>query len=184
MSKLEETFVEREEIFNGRILNVVRDKVTLPNGEEAYREWCLHVGGVCVLPLLDDGRVIMERQYRYPHGRIFLEIPAGKLNYKGEDPLSAGKRELKEETGAVAGKYTFLGEIATTPALINEKIYVYLAEDITFEERSLDDDEFLDVEFIPLSDLYEMVMNGEIKDAKTQLAILKTVNLKYNSSLK
>lgn len=181
MSKLEEVFVEREDIYKGKILNVVKDKVTLPNGEEAYREWCLHVGGVCVLPLLDDGRVIMERQYRYPHGRVFLEIPAGKLNYLGEDPLSAGMRELKEETGAVAGKYTFLGEIATTPALINEKIYVYLAEDISFGERNLDEDEFLDVEFIPLKDLYNMVMSGEIKDAKTQLAILKTVNLKYNS---
>lgn len=184
MSKLEEVFVEREEIFKGKILNVVRDKVTLPNGEDAYREWCLHVGGVCVLPLLNDGRVIMERQYRYPHGRVFFEIPAGKLNYKGEDPLSAGMRELKEETGAVAGKYTFLGEIDTTPALINEKIYVYLAEDISFGERNLDEDEFLDVELVPLSELYDMVMRGEIKDAKTQLAILKTVNLKYSSPFK
>ena len=178
MQSLEEKFVSREIIFDGKVLNVVKDSVTLPNGDEAIREFCLHVGGVCVLPLLPDGRVIMERQYRYPHGRVFFEIPAGKLNYKGEDHLSAGARELREETGAVAKKYTFLGEIATTPALIDEKIYVYLAEDISFGERELDEDEFLDVEFVPFKVLYDMVMSGEIKDAKTQIAILKTAELR------
>ena len=178
MSKLEEKFVSRKEIFSGNILHAVVDTVTLPNGKEATREMCLHVGGVCVLPLLDDGRVIMERQYRYPHGRIFLEIPAGKLNFKGEDPLSAAKRELREETGGIAQKYTFLGELDTSPALINEKIYMYLAEEISFTERELDDDEFLDVEYIPLNEIYELVMKGEIKDAKTQLAILKTLAIK------
>ncbi|MBQ8689802.1 MAG: NUDIX hydrolase [Clostridia bacterium] len=178
MSKLEERFISREEIFDGKILKVVKDTVELPDGEEAFREMCLHVGGVCVLPLLSDGRVIMERQYRYPHGRIFFEIPAGKLNFKGEDPLEAGKRELREETGAIAEKYTFLGEIATTPALIDEKIFVYLAEDLTFGDRELDEDEFLDVELVPFRELYAMVMRGEIKDAKTQIAILKAAQLK------
>lgn len=178
MSVLEEKFVSREQIFDGAVLKVVRDKVTLPNGEGATREMCLHVGGVCVLPLLADGRVIMERQFRYPHGRVFFEIPAGKLNFKGEDPASAGARELREETGAIAGKYTFLGELDTTPALIDEKIYMYLAEDITFGERELDEDEFLDVELVHLKELYRMVMSGEIKDAKTQIAILKTVQLR------
>ena len=178
MNKFEEKYISREEIFEGKILHVVRDTVKLPNGEEATREMCLHVGGVCVLPLLSDGRVIMERQYRYPHKRIFFEIPAGKLNYKGEEPLSAAARELREETGAVAQKYTFLGELDTTPALIDEKIYMYLAEDISFTERELDDDEFLDVEFVFLKDLYGMVMRGEIKDAKTQIAILKTAAIK------
>ena len=174
MSKLEEKYLSREEIFDGKILHVVRHTVELPNGERATREMCLHVGGVCVLPLLSDGRVIMERLYRYPHVRIFFEIPAGKLNYKGEDPLSAAKRELREETGAVAKNYTFLGELDTSPALINEKIYMYLAEDIEFFEQNLDEDEFLDVEYIPLSELCSAVMSGEIKDAKTQIAILKT----------
>ena len=178
MNSLEEQFVSRCEIFDGKILHVVKDTVTLPNGEGAYREMCLHIGGVCILPLLDDGRVIMERQYRYPHGRVFLEIPAGKLNYKGEDPLSAGMRELREETGAIAEKYTYLGEIATTPALINERIFVYLAENITFTERELDEDEFLELEYLPLKTLYKMVLDGEIKDAKTQIAILKTAALR------
>lgn len=178
MSKLEEKYISRESVFEGAVLHVVKDTVELPNGEGAVREMCLHIGGVCVLPLLSDGRVIMERQYRYPHGRIFLEIPAGKLNYKGEDTLMAGARELREETGAVAGRFTYLGQIDTTPALIDEKIQVYLAEDIKLGEQELDDDEFLDLEFIPLKELYEMVMQGEIKDAKTQIAILKTAALR------
>ena len=178
MSDLTERQLSREEIFKGQILHVVRDTVSLPNGESATREMCLHVGAVAVLPLLSDGRVVMERQFRYPHGRVFFEIPAGKLNFKGEDPLDAAARELREETGAVAGKYTFLGELDTTPALIDEKIHLYLAEDITFGERELDSDEFLDVEFVPLRELFGMVMSGEIKDAKTQVAVLKTAVMK------
>lgn len=178
ISKLEEKYISREDIFDGKILHLVKDTVALSDGSTSYREFCLHLGGVCVLPLLDDGRVLVERQYRYAHGRVFLEIPAGKLNYAGEDPLSAGKRELREETGAVADKYTFLGEIATTPALINEKIYVYLAEGLTFGERELDEGEFLEVEALPFRELYDMVMRGEIKDAKTQIAILKTASLR------
>ena len=179
MSKLEEKMLSRREIYDGHVLHVVCDDVELPNGARAIREMCLHVGAVAVLPLLDDGRVIMERQFRYPHGRVFLEIPAGKLDFADEDPLSAAKRELFEETGAVAGKYTFLGELDTTPALINEKIRLYLAEDVKIgEERRLDEDEFLDVELIPLDALVSMVMSGEIKDAKTQVAILKTHLLK------
>lgn len=180
MNRLEEKYISREEIFNGRILHVVKDTVALPDGSESFREVCLHTGGVCVLPLLNDGRVIIERQYRYAHGRVFTEIPAGKLNTVDEDPLSAGKRELREETGATAQKYTFLGEIATTPALINEKIYVYLAEELSFGERELDEGEFLDVDTIPFKELYNMVINGSVKDAKTQIAVLKTAALRPN----
>ena len=178
MEKLKEGFISREEIYDGAVLKVVRDKVSLPNGAEAYREMCLHVGAVAVLPLLEDGRVIMERQYRYAHGRVFLEIPAGKLDAPDEIPLSAAQRELREETGAVAERYTYLGRIDTTPALINEKIHLYLAEGLTFGERELDEDEFLDVELIPLEELYEMVMRGEIADAKTQIAVLKAHSLR------
>ncbi len=178
MSNLEESFVEREEIYDGVVLNVVKDKVRLPNGELAVREYCRHIGAACVIPYLSDGRVIVERQYRYAHGRVFLEIPAGKLNYVGEDTLEAAKRELREETGAVAEKYTYLGRLVPSPAIVGEKIDMYLAEDISFTERSLDDDEFLDVEFVPLTELYAMVMRGEIADAKTQISILKLWELK------
>ncbi|MBQ7387666.1 MAG: NUDIX hydrolase [Clostridia bacterium] len=177
MSDLTEKQISREEIFNGVILHVVKDTVLLPNGEQATREMCLHIGAVAVLPLLSDGRVIMERQFRYPHGRVFFEIPAGKLDSKDEDVRIAAARELREETGAVAGKMTFIGDLDTTPALINEKIRMFIAEDITFVERELDDDEFLDVEFVPLKELYSMVMSGEIKDAKTQVAVLKCAAL-------
>ena len=180
--KLEEKQISRTEIYNGVVLHVVRDTVELPNGESSVREMCLHVGAVAVIPLLSDGRVIMERQFRYAHGRVFFEIPAGKLDFPEEDPLSAAKRELREETGAVANKYTYLGELDTTPALINEKIHMYLAEDITFTDRDLDEDEFLDVELVPLSELYEMVMRGEIKDGKTQIAILKAYNLRMQEN--
>lgn len=180
MSNLEEKQLERKEIFHGQVLDVVCDTVKLPNGKTATREVCLHVGAVCIIPLLDDGRVIMERQYRYPHGRVFFEIPAGKLNYPGEDTLEAAKRELREETGAVAKKYTDLGEMIPSPAIFGEKIRMYLAEDISFTETELDDDEFLEVEKVPLSELYEMVMRGEIADGKTQLAVLKVWSIKHS----
>ncbi len=173
MSKLCEKFLKREEIFEGAVLHVVKDTVELPNGKAATREMCLHVGAVCVIPLLSDGRVIMERQYRYPHGRVFFEIPAGKLNYKEENPLEAAKRELREETGAIAKTYTSLGAMVPSPAILSERIHMYLAEDLSFGETELDEDEFLDVEYVPLETLYEMVTRGEIEDAKTQIAVLK-----------
>lgn len=178
MSELWEKQLSREEIYNGKVLHLVKDKVGLPNGDTSYREICLHSGAVAVIPLTDDGRVIMERQYRYAHGRVFLEIPAGKLDSPEEVPLDAAKRELKEETGATAEKYTFLGCLDTTPALIDEKIYMYMAEGLSFGERHLDRDEFLDVEYIPLKELVDMVMKGEIRDGKTQIAVLKAAKLK------
>ena len=181
MKELTEKQVSRNRIYQGKVLEVVCDEVELPDGSLSHREICLHIGAVCVIPLLDDGCVLMERQFRYAHGRVFLEIPAGKLDFADEDPREAAARELKEETGTVARSYTYLGEIDTTPALINEKIHMYLAEDISFGECKLDEGEFLTVERIPLSELYEMVMNGKIKDAKTQIAILKVWQLRGNA---
>ena len=175
---LEEKKLSRTEIYDGKVLHVVCDDVLLPNGERAIREFCIHVGAVCVIPVTDDGQVLMERQFRYPHGRVFYEIPAGKLDHPNEDPLSAAMRELREETGAVAGKMTFLGELDTSPALINEKIYMYMAEDLSFTERELDEDEFLEVEKAPLTELVDLVMQGKISDAKTQIAVLKAARLK------
>ena len=170
--------ISRREIFDGKVLHVVCDDVELPDGSVGIREFCIHVGAVCIIPLLSDGRVIMERQFRYPHGRVFYEIPAGKLNFAGEDPLAAAARELREETGAIAGRMTFLGALDTSPALINERIHMYLAEDLEFTERELDEDEFLDVEYAHLADLYDMVLRGEIADAKTQIAVLKAAALR------
>ena len=180
MNHLEEKFISRKEIFDGKVLHVVCDTIELPNGKEATREICLHNGAVAVIPVLPDGRVIMERQYRYAHGAVMLEIPAGKLDSADEIPLEAAARELREETGALAGKMTYLGELVASPALVSEVIHLYLAEDLTFGERELDEDEFLDVEYIPLSELKEMVMRGEIPDGKTQIAVLKASEILKN----
>ena len=178
ISKFKEECVSSELIYDGKVIRVFRDEITLPDGKPAYREYNRHIGAVCVIPLTDDGEVICVRQYRYPIGDMLLEIPAGKLDFKGEDPDEAVLRELREETGAVAGKMTFLGELDTSPALINEKIYMYMAEELSFVEKELDDDEFLEVEKAPLSELVDMVMQGKISDAKTQIAVLKAARLK------
>ena len=178
MQNLEEKFVSREEIYKGRILHAVKDTVTLPNGRTSTREFCMHIGAVCILPLLSDGTVIVERQYRYAHGSVLLEIPAGKLDSPDEDKLSAAKRELREETGAVAGKWYDLGLLVPTPAIVNEKIQMFLAEDITFTDTELDEDEFIELERIPLKTFKEMVMRGEITDAKTQICVLKVAELR------
>lgn len=170
---LDEKTISSEKIFEGRVIKLERDTVLLENGEQATREVVLHPGGVCVVPLTPENEVYVVRQFRYPHRRVFLEIPAGKLEY-GEDPFEAVQRELLEEVGAVASEYESLGEIVPTPAYDSEVIHMYLARGLTFSEQSLDEDEFLDVEKIALSDLVKMVLDGDIKDSKTQAAILKT----------
>lgn len=177
MSSFEEKQLEREEIYDGAVLHVVKDKILLPDGNTSYREFCLHKGAVAVIPITENNEAIMVRQFRYAHHREFLEIPAGKLDYIGEIPLEAAKRELREETGASASKYTYLGVLDTTPALIDEKIHMYMAEGLTYGECDPDDDEFLSVHRIPLKDLLNMVMSGEIRDGKTQIAVLKAAKI-------
>ena len=162
----------KEYVYNGKIINLRKDKVTLPNGNKADREVVEHPGGVCVVPLTEDGYVYMVRQFRYPYGEALLEIPAGKLD-KGEYPLACGKRELSEETGAVAEEYTFLGKLYPSPGYVDEIIYMYLAGKLTVLSANPDDDEFLEVEKIPLKKVVDMIMNNEITDSKTQTAILK-----------
>ena len=178
MSQFEEKQIEREEIYDGAVLHVVKDKILLPDGNTSFREFCLHKGAVAVIPITDENEAIMVRQFRYAHHREFLEIPAGKFDFIGEDPLDAAKRELAEETGAVAEKYTYLGILDTTPALIDEKIHMFMAEGLTFGEMHPDEDEFLSVERIPLKVLLDMVMSGEIRDGKTQIAVLKAARFR------
>ena len=171
--ELNETMLSSEEIFSGKVIRVHKDKVSLPDGGTSYREIVLHHGGVCVLPLTDQGEVIFVRQFRYAYGQTLLEIPAGKLE-QGEDPFACGVRELKEETGGEASRYTFLGELYPSPGYTNEVIHMYLATGLSFGEQSLDEDEFLELVKIPLDKAVEMVLSGEIKDSKTQTALLKT----------
>ena len=178
MSFFEEKQISREEIYDGAVLHVVKDTILLPNGNTSIREFCLHKGAVAVIPVDENNIVTMVRQFRYAHHREFLEIPAGKLDSIDEIPLEAAKRELREETGAVAVKYTDLGILDTTPALIDEKIQIYMAEGLTFGETDPDDDEFLEIVRYPLAELVEMVMSGNIRDGKTQIAILKAAKIK------
>ncbi len=173
ISKFEEKKVSSRLLYDGNILHVFRDEITLPDGKPAYREYNRHIGAVCVIPLTDEGEVICVRQYRYAVSEVLLEIPAGKLDYKGEDPESAVRRELREETGALCGRLTYLGRFLGSPAILDEAIHMYLAEELTFGETDPDEDEFIETVRLPLSELVDMVMNGEVPDAKTQVAALR-----------
>ena len=170
--ELTEKTLSSEKIFDGRILHVRRDTVLLPNGHQSTREVVDHPGGVCVLALDDQERVLVVPQFRYPYGEVLRELPAGKLEY-GEDPAQAAIRELREETGAVAGTFQPLGELYPSPGYCGEIIRMYLARDLSFGDTDPDEDEFLGLERVPFSQLVEQVLSGEIKDAKTIAAVLK-----------
>lgn len=173
----DEELIEKEiqghEIFKGNVLDVRCDEIELPNGAKGTREYMVHKGAVCVIPLTEKGEVVCVRQYRYAVRQILLEIPAGKFNFVGEDPGEAARRELREETGAVCRELIPMGALISSPAILTEKIYMFLARGLSFGKTEFDEDEFIDVVKIPLSELSERVMRGEIEDAKTQLAVLK-----------
>ena len=179
----EEKQLKEEYLYKGKIINLRRDEALLPDGSTAIREVVEHPGGVCVAALDENDNLLFVRQFRYPYMETTLEIPAGKRDKGGEDPLLCGKRELREETGAVAKNYISLGELYPTPGYCGEVIYMYAATDLTFGECDPDDDEFLAVERIPLEKAVEMVLSGEIKDAKTQTAVLKVKLLRDKSVL-
>ena len=174
---LRETQLSSETVFDGFILHVKKDEVALPNGSPAFREVIRHIGAVCVIPVTEDGQVVVERQYRYPIDRVITEIPAGKLDSPDEDRLSAIQRELREETGYTAEEWISLGDFHPAPAYSDEYISMYMARKLRRGERHLDEDEFLDVCTVPLTELVEDVMAGRISDAKTQTAVLKAARL-------
>lgn len=175
--KLEEKTISSEKVLQGKILYVTKDIASLPDGKEVVRDVIHHNGGVGVLPLTEDNHIFMVKQFRYPMQEVTLEIPAGKRELN-EEPIECGKRELLEETGCVADEWINLGKLYPTPAYDTEVIYIYLARKIKNDfDQHLDEGEFINVEKISIEEAYEMVMNGQIKDAKTQIAILKTYNI-------
>lgn len=176
-TELEEKQIDTKQIFDGEVLHVNLDHIELPNGKTATRELIRHIGAVCVIPVTDDGKVIIERQFRYPIYQVITEIPAGKLDSKDEDRLLAAKRELREETGYTADKWTDLGVYYPAPAYSDEKITMYMAQGLHKGERELDEDEFLNVVEVPISELLEAVMSGVITDGKTQICIMKAAAL-------
>ncbi len=176
-SRLSEKPSSSEDVFNGIILHVKRDTVTLSNESTAVREVIRHIGAVCVIPVTENNEVIMERQYRYPLDKVIWEIPAGKLDTPDEDRLSAIQRELREETGYTADEWTEIGDFHPAPAYCDEYITMYMARGLHKGEQDLDDDEFLDVYAVPLADLVRDVMEGRISDAKTQVCVLKAARI-------
>ena len=171
---LKETCTGSKLIYDGKIVKLFEDQIELPNGAPAHREYIKHVGAVCVLPLTDDKKVVLERQFRYPFGRVMVEIPAGKLNDSCEDPALAALRELREETGIVPQTLTHIGDFIGSPAILGERVSMFLARGLSFCEQQLDEDEFLEVFAMPLDEVVEKVISGEIADGKTQAAVLKT----------
>ena len=174
--KLSEHTISTEYKFNGRLIRLRTDTVLLPNGNRASREIVEHSGGVGVVALTDDGRIMTVRQYRHAMKEVVLEIPAGKLE-KGEEPLLAAKRELAEEVGVTAENWHYLGPLYATPGYCEEVDHLYLATGLTLGESHPDPDEFLERGSMPLTDAVDAVMRGDIPDAKTQTAILKVQRL-------
>lgn len=172
-----EAMLESKEIFNGRVIRVTLDKVQLEDGTTSTREVVHHHGGACVLPVDADGNVTMVRQFRYALGEELWELPAGKLE-AGEDPFEAAKRELGEECGLTADTYTELGVVYPTVGYDSERIYLWAAEGLHTVGQHLDAGEFLDVVKMPFAQALGLVMDGTIKDSKTQVALLKYAQLR------
>lgn len=168
---MQEKTVKSSEVFRGKIINVKVDTVTLPDGRQTEREVVEHPGAVAVVALTEDEEVLLVSQFRYPVGEILLEVPAGKLE-PGEDPLESAKRELAEETGFMANSWELLSVFYTTPGFSNEIMYLYLARDLSPDKKQADDDEFIELQQMPLKDAVSKALSGHFKDAKTIAGIL------------
>jgi ADP-ribose pyrophosphatase len=168
---LRERTVTSEQVWQGRFLDVRRDTVALPNGAQTTREYIVHDGAVMVVPVLDDGRLVMERQYRYPMGRVMLEFPAGKID-DGETPFACGVRELEEETGYRAREWARAGVLHNAIAYSNEVIEVWFARGLTRGAARLDDEEFLEIVTRSEAEIEALCASGGITDAKTLIGLL------------
>lgn len=174
--KLFEKTLSSQSVFDGKILHITLDEVELENGKKSKREVVNHPGGVTVAALDEENNLYFVKQFRYPYKEVVLELPAGKLE-KGSTPLENGKRELLEETGATGYSYMSLGQVYPSPGYTSEIIHLYVCRIKTEGESRPDDGEFLNVEKIPLDTAVEMVLNNQLPDAKTQIAVLKTAML-------
>jgi len=174
---LAEKKVDSKLVFDGDLLHVYKDNIILPNGNRSTREYLRHVGAVAVVAVDEEGRIPIEHQFRYPFDRELLEIPAGKLDYKGEDPLEAAARELREETGIIASEMEYIGDFYPSCAYTDEAIHLFWARGLSSGERELDEDESINVEMMKISDVVDMILRGEIQDGKTQAAVLKVWTL-------
>ena len=163
--------LDSAEVYQGHFLRVHKDRVALPDGRTASREFIRHPGAVMVVPLLDDGRLLMERQYRYPMGRVMLEFPAGKLD-AGESPLVCGQRELLEETGYSAAEWAYAGVLHNAIAYSDEGIHIYFARGLSQGEQKLDEGEFLELVTHTVQELDQLAAGGELTDAKTLIGLL------------
>jgi ADP-ribose pyrophosphatase len=168
---LVERLLDSTQVYRGLFLDVRRDSVALPDGRTAHREYIRHPGAVMVVPLLDDGRLLMERQYRYPMGRVMLEFPAGKLD-SGEDPWVCGQRELLEETGYRAAEWAYAGVLHNAIAYSDEGIHIYFARSLSKGEQQLDDGEFLELVTHTVDEVDALAARGELTDAKTLIGLL------------
>jgi ADP-ribose pyrophosphatase len=168
--KLEEKKLSSEEIYKGKLLHVQKDTVELPNGHQSTRELIRHQGAVVILPLFEDGRILLEKQFRYAPNEIFIELPAGKVD-PGEDGLTTGKRELLEETGYEAKTWTFLANIFPAIGYADEKMDLYLAQDLTYRGHQRDEDEFLETFTVTLDEAMELIISNQIGDAKTAVGL-------------
>ena len=167
-----ETTIETKRVFDGLILHIDHIINRLPNGKLAPREVARHIGASAVVPVDAEDNVWLVKQFRAPIDQVLLEIPAGKLDFKGEDRLLAAKRELQEETGLTAASWTFLTDIVTTPGFSDEKISLYLARDLSTGQSHPDEDEFLNMVRMPLTELVAMIMQGRVPDSKTVCAVM------------
>jgi ADP-ribose pyrophosphatase len=167
---LVESRIDSQAVFDGKLLHVRRDTVRLPDGSTTTREYVVHPGAVLMVPVLDDGRYVLERQFRYPLGRVFLEFPAGKID-AGEAPLETAKRELVEEAGYTAREWTCLGVVHPVISYSSEFIELWLAERLTHVGNRLDAGEFLELVTLSHAELLEAFDRGEVTDAKTVAAL-------------
>jgi ADP-ribose pyrophosphatase len=170
-AQLREHRIDSAQVYRGHFLDVRRDRVRLPDGREAAREYIVHPGAVMIIPLLDDGRLLMERQYRYPMGRVMLEFPAGKLDPQ-EPPLACAQRELVEETGYRAREWAYAGVLHNAIAYSDEGIHIFFARGLSAGERRLDEGEFLDIVMHTPAELDALAARGEMTDAKTLIGLL------------